>query len=556
MIAPDVLDDVRRLAALERGRWLELERLLRGPVNVVPTASDPTPADVPPSRERIAAEAVVLYAQQSDKWPSEDERKVLKRLNTWRAIRRNDKDVIKKVANWTDTKREYRVDALGSRIAGAWAHYLAGEDPRVTPAQEADVTNLEQMLEANNFASELERAARLCVSEGEIWARGYVDELIAPYALLDWVSRRNVLPYWVGTRLAGAAIITELAKPKDAPKGTVYRHLEVHAPGIVLNVLFVGKEEKLGRRGDLDQHPATAMLEEEWNHGINFGGSQAVGLLCRIPNYVDDDVRVGVSDYEGILDDLLDLNEAKVIGAVNAKLTARKRAIVSSAVLRPRPRNDLELTPEEAAGDITNAPTASFDPTEEVLVEDPLDRELGKAAEAPFRILEYSFDAEPLIAYKRDLVESAVSRCGLNTQYVGVGVGPEGYAISGTALRLRFIPTDKTGRGKARYWDDAVPRILGGLARLDALAPGFGGLGRQWSDPVTPPTFTRQPGIPVDEVEEAQKHQAQIAAGVKSRRTAIRELHPSWSDADVDAELDAIREDQAAASAGSLPLGP
>jgi hypothetical protein len=499
-------------------------------------------------------EALLALAVSDDrKWPIAAERPILDRLNTWVAFRESDRDTIKRVANWRDKRREYRVDPLPERIAEAWAHFLFGDDPTITPANETDAENLAAIIGDNELPSELERAAGLCVSEGEVWARAYVDPAVALSPLVDWLSRRVIFPLWGGPRLRAAAVVTELADP-HGDKDTVYRAFECHAAGIVANVLFQGSREKLGDEVGLEQHPATALLLEEWQHNLPPAGApDAVGLLIRVPNRLRSDRRVGVSDYHGILDTLLDLNEATVIGAHNARLTARKRAIVStSAVQNASTRNDLELEPEEAgaASLITRRNTATFDSSEEVFVEDPLDAELGKAASSPFRVLEYAFDAAALIAWKRHLAEEALTRVGLTPQYVGtITDGSDGYAASGTALRIRLIATDKTGRGKARHWDDRVPKLLRVLALLDALSEANGGYGRQWADPGTPPVFERAAGLPEDELEEATRHQALVGAGIESPRAAIKDLHPDWDDDRVDEELDAIKASRPAASA-------
>lgn len=495
---------------------------------------------------REAAEALLARVESSQKWPHHSETDLLSHLNTWAAIYDLDRDALKRAADWRDNRRTYRIDPLGERIADAWAAYLFNEDPRLAPADDADLDNLMALYrDGVGGTSELERAAGLCSAEGEIWPRIYVDELAAPRPLLDWVSRRQVFPLWVGPRLAGAAVWTELPWPPKARKGEVYRHFEVHVAGTVLNRLYVGKAQELGQRVELDAHPDLAGVDEWWDHDLGL-------LVGRIPNRLRRDRRRGVSDFRGILDYLLDLNEACTIGSSNMRLSARRRLVLSAAYANRNaaPRDDLDLTPEEAINaTASRAPRAEFDPAEEVLIEDPLDTELGREGKDPIRVLEYSFDAEPLIAWKRELVESAVTRVGLMPQYVGAGAPADGsYAISGTALRLRLIPTDSVGRAKGRYWLSALPRILSLMAQLDA-SPAFG---RPWANAEGTPTVERRPGIPVDELEEAQKHQARRAAGIESIYTGVRESHRDWTDDQVVEEVDRIREDQSQSGGGGI----
>lgn len=486
-------------------------------------------------------------------WPLKCEAPILTALNTWAALRESDKDTIKRIAGWEDEKRQYRVDPLPERIADAWAAYLWGEDPRIRAGNDADQAAIDALLGLDPtggggllLASELERAAGMGVSEGEVWSRIYVDESVAPRPLLEWHSRRHVIPLWVGPRLVAVGLWTELrALPGDKDNGITWRHFELHAPGLAANVLYKGKARELGARAPLEDHPRTAGLQELWAHGLP-------GMLMeRIPNRLRGNPKLGVSDYAGILDFILDLNEAATIGAVNMRLTARKRAVISaSAAAATRRRTDEHLEPELTVGG--TAPKATFDPAEELFVEDPLDGELGQGGGSPFRILEYSFDAQALIAWTQHLVGSALSRCALTGQYVGTEDANAGYAISGTAIRLKLIPTDKTGRAKARYWEDGLPRIAGNMVRLDALQPAAGGFGRQWTDPEATPIVERRPGLPVDELEEAQRHGTLITNGLESIPTAVRSLHPEWTEAQVDDEVALIRADRKAMTPGAM----
>jgi hypothetical protein len=496
-----------------------------------------------------AALALLRYAESGgDKreWPLPAERRKLTLLNTWAAIRESDREQLRRASNWTDATRAYRVDPLGEVIAERWAAYLFGEEPVVTPKAAADETNMAAMLGENDFGAELERGAGLCVSEGEIWPRIYVDPLVSDYPLLEWVSRRSVLPLWVGPRLAAAAVWTELPPKPNQAKGSVYRHFEVHAPGVIVNALYAGSADKLGEQQDLASHPQTADLDEVWEH--NLPGM----MLARITNKIRADRRLGVSEYAGIHDFLLDLNEAATIGHSNMVLTARKRVVVSSKYLTRRDNSFEDV--DSSNGPPIDAPKPKFAADEEVFVEDALDTELGKAASDPVRVVEYSFDAAPLIEWKRELVETAITRSGMNAQYVGTD-SRDGYAISGTALRLRLIPTDSVGRKKARAWMSVLPRLLAMLAQVDALEVGDIA-GRRWTDAAGIPTIVRRPGIPVDQTEEATRHATLVGAGLESRYTAVRDLHPDWPEKEVLDEVKRIGDEQPAAPAGSLPFGP
>lgn len=495
------------------------------------------------------------------KWPLSSEKPILKELNTWVALRDSDKAKLKAAAAWDEKRTTYRIDPVAERISDTWAAYLFGDEPRFQAptigegdkASTPDQPLLEQLLEIGGdgsslqMSSELERAAGISSSEGEVWSRIFVDKSIADRPLLEWHSRLCVLPLWIGSRLIAAALWTEMPDPNPKSKA-VWRHFECHAPGIVVNVLYKGNANSIGQRRELTDHPRTATIDvEEWRHGL------PEMLMARIPNKLRGNVQLGVSDYKGIQDYLLDINETAAVGAVNARLTGRKRAVISAAAAE---QNDRAGAVDEGAAPTPEQPSTmnrkrvTFDPAEDIFIEDPLDMELGKGTGDPFRILEYRFDAEALIKWKQELVESAITRAGLVAQYVGTN-DQTGYAITGTAIRLRLIPTDKTGSSKGRYFDDGLPRIIGNMARLDSLRAEDGGFGREWTNPEIAPKIERHPGIPVDDLEDAQRHGILISNGLESTKTGVKALHREWDNDRVDEEVALIMEERKAATPGA-----
>ncbi len=90
------------------------------------------------------------------------------------------------------------------------------------------------------------------------------------------------------------------------------------------------------------------------------------------------------------------------------------------------------------------------------------------------------------------------------------------------------------------------------LAELDALPEADGGFGRPWADPHTPPAVERTPGLPVDDVEQAQIEATLVGAGIKSKWQSVKTQHPDWDDEQIDEELGRIKDDAptSAAAAG------
>jgi hypothetical protein len=500
---------------------------------------------------------LLTYIAGNGNWPPKGEKRVWDKIERGRAFAENDRGALARIAQWSDD-RPYRIDPLADRIREAWADHLFGEELEVTLDNEQDAERLEQIVEENDLTEEARHAVRdYQVPEGEAWWRVYIDLDVADVPLVEFLSRRTIIPLYLGRRLLAAALVSELEGKagRSDTKATVYRLLEVHENERMVMVLYRGTTTKIGKRIALDEHPETEELVDglvalddfayEWRHDLPM-------LMGRVPNRRGRNPRLGVGEFEGIEDLLLKLNESLTIGWENLRLTAKRRVVVSAgAVSRPAGPLGGDTLQDDGMGGFTRIPrSASFDAGEDVLVADALDEELGKSPADVFKVLEYSYDAEPLIADKRDTVETALTRIGLSPQWVGTSTSDGGYATSGTHYRLRMIPTDKAGRGRARGWDRLLPRILGLMMQLDAKADSERGLGEVWHDPEVLPTVTRANPIPVDPVEQATTESALLTSGGRSIRQSVIEQHPEWSEEEVDAEVEAIKADRSAAVPG------
>ena len=522
-------------------------------------------------------------------------------IELYRALRETDTTVLKARAAW-DADRTYIPDPLAPKISEAFADMLFGEDPIFTCAQTAAEKQKQQMtirqqaaadvaarltasqtpgapqppiappmpvdpndatfpsdkdsdalesgngpdeqdqtdeavnqnpqgdqelliniIEANDLPSELHEAETVCSSEGEVWWRMYVDQGQSDYPIIEWLSRAQVRPLFRGKRIVAAAFVDEIHREEMTDQWRIWRYVQIQAVGVVRNLLYMGTPQQLGIPVSLDSRPETATLEDEWHHEI--------GMLCgRIVNKVGRDRRFGQSDYRNVTDLLFSLNEGTTIGHENMRLTAKRRIAV----------------PREALSE-----DGTFDASEDVIVVDtPFDDTMGGTAAASnrFAVLEYSYDAQALIEAKLDTVATILNRVGIVAEMgvggggrSGGGAGGGAAALSGTALRMRLIPTTLAANGKARYWDDALPKLLMRAQQIDNLPVEEGGFGRPWQIADEPPTVERSQPLPTDETEETTRHVQAVGGEIESRRTAISDLHSDWDDAQVQEELAQIQ---------------
>jgi hypothetical protein len=303
----------------------------------------------------------------------------------------------------------------------------------------------------------------------------------------------------------------------------------------VRHSLYEGTNSGLGNKVPLNNRPETEPLPEEWDHGLD------IMLAGRIPNKLGRDYRLGVSEYQGVRDLLLDLNEAHSIMAENARNTAKARMVVPASAIDE---------------------DGHFDAGKDVVVAESLDESLeGKDKTGPYAVLEYNFQATPLLTYMDNLINTILSRVGLAEQFVqGTKSSSQGQAFTGTALRTRLIPTTLAAAGKARYWDDGAPKMVLAMQLASSLPVEKGGTGQTWAKPDEEPSMKRSSVLPEDQNEETQRHVMGVQGEIESIQHAVEQLHPDWSKDDVKEEVDRIREDRQGPALGDggkdLPPNP
>lgn len=462
-----------------------------------------------------AADKLLKRLLAAEEWPLKSERKVHDEIALWRALREGDRDFLKRYTDWEDD-RSYYLDPLAERIPETWADLLFGDDPTIEPAAEGDTPLLEAIVEENDLPSSLQEAEETCAGEGEVWWRVFKDSTVLTVPTIEWHSRLDVIPEFVGRKLAAAAVVSEVGREEgeQTSKATVWRYIAIHEEGSMLNLLFKGEDGRLGEQHPLNAHPAVADLQEVWSHGL------ASMLLGRVVNKRAPRNR-SRSVYHGIRDYLLALNENFAIGQENARATGKKRAFITPDML---------------------GPDGKFPSGADFFVRQHTDNDPDKPGD-PLVQLEWEFDAAALIQWDDHLEERAITRARIAPQLIGQNT--EG-ALTGPALRARLLDTLLARMGKGRFWDDELPQCLVAAQMVDDLAEGLGGFGRDWSKPAERPSAERGDALPVDATDEVQRIASEIGAEILSTQTGIEERHPDWDKPRVLEEMTRILKDRPA----------
>lgn len=443
-------------------------------------------------------------------WPPPGIANVWNEVELYAAFRSSDTTRLRQEAS-VPWQQPYMVSPVPRMISRASANLLFGEPAEITSEADADAENLERIVDENDLPSELHRAAMITSSEGEVWGRIVVDPSLLDVPIIEFVSRSRVIPHMAGRFVTGATFVTEWATGRTER----YRLFETYEPGAVTCMLYRGTTTNVGSQVNLKGFPPTETRQE-----IVYTGMDAP-LVVFIPNTIDSDPSRGYSDYHGLQDRFLALNESVTIGQANQRLAGRKRAIVDAGYVNGQGKlpagDDVFIRSSRQGGDLTDT---------------------GK----PLQAIDWSADHGETIAWVDHLIDTTLSFAGVSPQSVGRQI--EGSSISGTALKLRMSHSLMEAAGKGRYMDKGIRRLLQFAQIMDGRPISENGFGRTYVQRDALPSVTRQDGLPRDDLEAAQQIAALVAAEAISLEERVAFLHPEWSEEQRADEVGRLRGEQ------------
>lgn len=447
-------------------------------------------------------------------YPPPDLADVWEEVERFEAFRTSDESKLRQMA-YAPWYRPYLISPVPRMVSRSKAHLLFSEPPDFNLKSDGDLTNLERISRENTLDTELHRAAMIASSEGEVWGRVLVRPDLLDVPIIEFVSRRNVIPHFSGRFLRGATFVTEWLLSDNE----VLRLFETYEAGLIGATAYHGTRISIGAPVPLDSYAETAGTPEAVFTGI------ASPLAAFIPNSIDADPERGYSDYAGLEQRFLALNRTSTIGDTNTELAGRKRALVDGKYLGPG---------GELSGDdvfVAHEDTRSVDDS------------------GPLKLLEYSYDATQIALWLDHLIDSTLIFAGAAPQLVGRGTDG---ALSGTALRLKMIHSTLEASGSGRFFDRGLARLLRFATIIDGRPTTEIGFGRSYANRDDEPSVERRPLLPRDDVEAATVLASLAGAEAISALEKVRYLHPDWPEDRVEEEARLI-EEQAPEPIGRLP---
>jgi len=428
-------------------------------------------------------------------------------------------------------REAYIAQPVPRAISQASANLLFGEDPeiRVASGNNDDQQRLNQIVSENKLLAQCRAAAVTTSSEGGVYVKVAVDPSTPrgrKVPLIQFITETRVIPRFEAfSELTAASIITSWEEGNRT-----LRLFETHQPGVISYELFAGGSTSLGTQIDLSNNERTAGLDPEIETGV------PDLLVSYIPNSLNTDSPFGVSDYANGVDDLF--------FAFNDATSIAHKATQSGVPLTVLPR---ELLDENQ----------NLNHEQSIIAVNKLADTLGEGDIGKMiQTIQHTAQQDKFMAYAQELLDLIFIFSGLSPQSVGRSV--DGGAYSGIAIKLKMASTLSTAAGKAAFFEDALSESLGLAALLDQEAVGAGDLvkpGYTWNEDTNVSVRLRD-GLPDDEMELAQIVQTLRSAGSISIEQAIRRANPHFSEDQIQAELESIRQDAVAetqAITGSLP---
>lgn len=447
-----------------------------------------------------------------DTWPPAQVRHRWEEVELFAAFRCSDDTRLRMQAS-VQWNRPYMISPVPRLISRVSANMLFGEQPVFTAENDTDQANLDRIIgpDGNDLHAELHRAAMMTSSEGEIWGRIVVQPELLDVPIIDFVSAARVIPHFSGRFVVGATFVTCW----DTSRTERMRMLETYEPGTVTTRLFRGTPNRLGTEVPLDSFEYTKGRVPVTLTGMD------QPLVAFIPNTIDGDPSRGYSDYHGLEDRFLALNESGTIGQSNQRLAGRKRAIVDAGYLNQQGNlpagDDLFIRSSRMGGDTADSPR-------------------------PLQAIDWQAGHTETIAWVDHLIDTTLTFAGVAPQSLGRDV--DGGAISGTALKLKMNHSLLEAAGKGRYFDKGIRRLLNAAQIIDGRSMSEGGFGRKYVARDSMPSILRGDGLPRDDMEAAQQLVLMVNAEAISLEERVAFLHPEWTEQQRADEVTRLQAEQ------------
>ena len=489
-------------------------------------------------------------------WPPEEDRIRIKRQKTYRAaFDKAEPTLLFRGEQWKSKPVETWEGSFVKVVANAYSNLLFGEGIGLgvsSNAPEDASPALDRIKRESNLGCSLFCAATQQSVEG----RAYLKVRRGPKNSMDPKTRVIIEPLEPssvfrledpGNKMfpVGFAIVTEITTGKPGKRDSLsYLLVEAHFPGrIEYQAWLVSREAKFVRVGSAERKIIRQVTMAE----VFEGGLVPAGIPQGTGNEMGGSVETGIDQLLVAEVDNLPSSGWSHPDLLGSEGTTR--------MIDDRISRDTEILNKHANPKM-RVPTGLLDEKGQVMRQ-TFDGMLFEVDPSSGLLLpDYiTWDAKmkDSFEYLDRMIDMALLNTGLAKQIIGFE-GKTGFADSGTALRLRMIPTLATVNRKRLHFHPAIDQIMRSALALADGIEGFGQTALRETDQII---IAWRDGLPEDPLESARIAQARSANGrTASVESLVRESHPDWSEEEVAIEVEKIRDDEQKSSPTAALFGP
>lgn len=453
--------------------------------------------------------------------------------------------LIGRMARWfwgqpaTGTYRTKLHIPIASDLCQAGADLLFAEPPTFAVDDTPTQDRLDQLCD-DTLHSVLAEAAEIGGALGGSYLRVTWDRsVVADRPFLTAVHADAAWPEFRWGRLAAVTFWRVLLRDDKAVWRHVERHeLDLNGVGHVLHGLYEGDDGNLGRAIPLTELPATAPLAGEVDEQSAIS-TESPGLgVVYIPNqrpqrkWRKDPVgcNLGRSTLDGV-EHLMDALDETYSSWMRDIRLGKARVFVS----------------QDLVTDLGPGKGSTFDADQEIYA--PLKTPPGSlnpngmsgTANASLAAQQFAIRYAEHQATASQLVEDILRTSGFSSQTFGMDeAGGRVSNLTATEVQARERRSYMTRDRMIRLWEPATAAITEKLLAVDRA------VFNTQSTPQTPNVIFAD-SVQESQITIAQTAQALKAAGAASTQTLVQMVHPDWDDDQVKQEVQAIRDDEAAA---------
>ena len=426
---------------------------------------------------------------------------------------------------WANDRKDKVLLPIVNEIARLSADLLFSEAPEINFNSDETKKRMDEILELNFFQSKALEAAETQSPMGGIYLKVNYDAEHFDFPLFSIAQPDNAIPEFRNGFLIAVDFFKDVTPEKQQDSTTRYWLVERQEQGKILNGLYKGSTDKLGKQISLDALDETAELEEEITTGIN-------DILVRyVPNMLPNPLwrgsQVGQSDIAQSITLIESLCETYSDWRRELEL-AKARIVV--------PEQWLERSDDG---------TFKFDKDQELFTTLQIDPISTKGASG-FTIAQFQIRSQQYQETAQDYLERIIMSAGYSPQ--SFGFKGDGGAMTATEIKSRQDRTYKTLSKKQQYWKVALEDIFYLMLEVDNKI-----LGNQTI--VERPSVIMSDSLETDIKALAETIEILNRGNSISNEMKVKWLHSDLSDEEQEEEIERLNQAQGLNAPDPMQVG-